>query len=78
MIEKFSLGCFTTIVVDKRLRQQLDKNNKEESNDPDGGAARRAGLRAVVTKALAGGLAAYLCASERGTVDHIDSKNRNR
>ena len=31
-------------------------------------ALRRAGLRAVVTKALAGGLAAYLCVRERETL----------
>ena len=34
----------------------------------EGAAARRAGLRAVVTKALAGGLAAYLCVRERETL----------
>ena len=31
-------------------------------------ALRRAGLRAVVTKALAGGLAAHLCVRERETL----------
>ena len=44
----------------------IDKKDKEGSGL--GGAARRAGLRAVVTKALAGGLAAYLCVRERGTL----------
>lgn len=34
----------------------------------EGAAALRAGLRAVVTKALAGGLAAYLCVRERETL----------
>ena len=44
----------------------IDKKDKEGRSL--GGAARRAGLRAVVTKALAGGLAAYLCVRERETL----------
>jgi hypothetical protein len=43
------------------------RTTRKESSGQDG-AARRASLRAVVTKTLAGGLAAYLCASERGTL----------
>ena len=44
------------------------RTNKVEEGSCLGGAARRAGLRAVVTKALAGGLAAYLCVRERETL----------
>ncbi len=43
-------------------------DNKDKEGSGLGGAARRAGLRAVVTKALAGGLAAYLCVRERETL----------
>ena len=42
-----------------------------DNKDKEGAAAlaalRRAGLRAVVTKALVGGLVAYLCVRERET-----------
>ena len=46
----------------------MTKNKVEEEQLPGRCAARRAGLRAVVTKALAGGLAAYLCVRERETL----------
>ena len=65
VIEKFRLGS-----LDKRLPGAvgLEQDNKEECSGLEGGAARRAGLRAVVTKVLAGGLAAYLCVRERETL----------
>ena len=44
----------------------MTKNKVEERRA--WAALRRAGLRAVVTKALAGGLAAYLCVRERETL----------
>ena len=61
VIEKFSLGFRLSV-------DDLDDDKEVEEGSCLGGAARRAGLRAVVTKALAGGLAAYLCVRERETL----------
>ena len=46
----------------------LERQTRSRSERRAWAALRRAGLRAVVTKALAGGLAAYLCVRERETL----------
>ena len=66
VVEKFSLGFReSTAAV---AVEDFDDDKEVEEGSCLGGAARRAGLRAVVTKALAGGLAAYLCVRERETL----------
>ena len=62
VVEKFSLvnGCSSS--------WKTWTTKEVEEGSCLGGAGRRAGLRAVVTKALAGGLAAYLCVRERETL----------
>ena len=64
VVEKFSLGLLDS----QRLGAAVEDEEQGQAAQSLGGALRRAGLRAVVTKALAGGLAAYLCVRERETL----------
>ena len=64
VVEKFSLGLLDS----QRLGVAVEDKQGRGGQLPGRCAALRAGLRAVVTKALAGGLAAYLCVRERETL----------